>query len=541
MRTLEARLNASKKEEEDGATDFLALRKPRKKKKKGEDDKVQEEDATFTERSICVANSSDMLFCNPLSYSFIDRWDDLDTDKDGKWSLDEARADTANLGCHLGIPPEDVFRSNCRGVVLNVKDTSDHHHLNRSFLVPESIIEYEAVPKAYFEWWAGLAVLCVGFDVTRCSDMVGRGLFDTAISSGRRWTTGGVHDLDSALDHCQRMLEPGGLCEQSLPGFYLTYRSRVREKCGTSVFSAGTRYVNPFNDLDAMTTVGVSYAKVESYVEHNSLRFRFFLCMVLMVWYVNLLDEFREIVKLIDFICCFTVEFKVNPFLTPYLRSRLDHLQQSYRSLSQPGLDQAELDQDGDQQSTGFKSTEPSFVHADLVVDAIAWPHWLMCIFLCMMRLYILVILFLTGTIFLLTDQGYLDLLLNSVALYFIIELPGFLYHILYSDRARKALEGAETINYETKLPKIKTSWSALLVSKAFWGLLILPVLVYLVVNFNYKANTVPVLEALRCTCLQEGPNCEVAHRFTRDWWDKYWKHIHFMFATNEGSYIGSD
>lgn len=524
MRPLEARIDAS---EGETAASFLGLSKPGGKsgKKEGQ----QASNAGVSSRSICVVNGSNAFHCNPVSYSFVDRWDDLDTNKDGKWTLDEARADEANLGCRLGIPPEDVFRSNCRGVLRDVADTIKHHHLNYSFVVPESITEYEAVPKEYFDWWAGLAVICVDFDSTRCSSLVARGLFDSAIDSGKRWTTGGVSDLDSALDYCERLLQPGGLCEQSLPGFYLTYRSRVHEKCGPPVFTAGKRYVNPFNARDAMTSVDVSYKQVDTYVEYGTIRFRFFLFMILMLWYVNLLDEFRDVVKSCDFLCRFPVD-SANPWVTPDMRNRFAKLRRSFtpdRSNSQPDLD-AE-----DEMEVAHGKT---MIHDRLVVENIAWPHWLMCLLMCVVRLCLVVYLFYVGTTFLLTDQGYVDLLLNSVALAFILDLPVLLYVALFSDKAKKALDGAHTLEFETGLPK--SGFAMFCSHKSVWGILILPPLVYWVVNFNHRASTLPLLEALRCTCLQEGPMCEVAHRFTRDWWNSYWAHINFMFTTNTGSYV---
>lgn len=495
-----------------------------RQKKKADQDSKGMKPAVVSSRSICIANKSNTLFCNPSSYGFIDKWDDLDTDKDGKWSLDEARMDEANLGCRLGIPAEDVFRSSCRGVLRDVEDSIDNHNLNYSFIVPMSITEYEAVPKAYFDWWVGLVVICVEFDPARCSELVARGLFDGALNAGSRWTTGGVQDLDSALDYCQRMVQPGGLCEQSLPGFYSTYRQRTHDKCGAAVYSSGDRYINPHNERDAMRTIRVSYTTVDNYVQYSTKRFRFFLFMILLLWYVNLLDELRDIVKLMDFLFRFPVT-NVNPLLTPYMRSHIAKIHWGDRSeeSSQPESDQQRSEQDDDDDDM-------------LVVSDIAWPHWCMCAFMCVLRLSLLIYLFHVGTTFLLTDQGYTDLLLNSVALAFILDLPVVLYVTLLSDKAKKALDNAHTKDFETSLPT--QGVARLCVSKAFWGIFVLPVLIYWVVSFNHEANTLPVLEALRCSCLQEGSNCEVSHRFTRAWWNTYWTHINYLFATNEGSYI---
>jgi len=159
-----------------------------------------------------------------------------------------------------------------------------------------------------------------------------------------------------------------------------------------------------------------------------------------------------------------------------------------------------------------------------------------MCMCLCFLRLCLLIYLFHVGTTFLITEQGYVDLLLNSVALAFILDLPSLLYIVLLSDSTKGVLDGAHTKEYETCLPARGIGhW---LLSKAVWGLLVLPLLAYWVVFFNQDVNTGPLLEALRCACLQQGPNCEMATRSSRPLWDTYWNHIQGMFATNKGSLV---
>merc|ERR1719359_2286352 len=263
---------------------FLASWKPSAKSSNDGEQDV----AAPTTKSLCAkVGKEKTLHCTPPSYAFVDVWDDLDRDGDGLWTLEEARADEANLGCRLGLPVEEVFRSTCRGVQRDNEDTSENPPYN-VHLVPLSVSERRAVPKAYFDWWRGLAVICVAHDVARCGELVSKGLFDGAIAAGHRLTKGGVQDLDSALDYCQRLLRPGGMCEKTLPGAYMMYRSRVAEKCGPPTFSTGTRYINPFNDRDVMSTIQVQYSLVEQYSTASSGRFCFFQGLILFLWFVYL-------------------------------------------------------------------------------------------------------------------------------------------------------------------------------------------------------------------------------------------------------------
>lgn len=481
-------------------------------------------------RTICSASSanSSRLLCTPNTYNFIDRWDDLDTNKDGVWSLDEARIDEANLGCRLGIPAEDIFQSNCRGIVRSVRDTVQHRHINYSYTVPLSISEYQAVPKSYFDWWVGIVVLCVEFSRDRCSELVANGVFDGAIDSGERWTVGGVHNLDSALDFCERMLQSGGICEDALPGFYLTHRARLAEKCGTPVFKQGTRYVNPGDPRDALDTVDVSYTQVSKYEVYSSQHFRIFLWMILLIWYITLLEEFRDVLKNVDFVYRFHEHI-----------SRSNSFSDENQVVSPRSGRRMMLNSIVVMRGTGTNELKATLGDNDediLEVDSMAWPHWFLCATICLARVALLCYLFHVGTVFLLTDQGYVNLLLLSVTLAFIIDLPAVLYMTLMPDRAKNALVGAHTIAYRTGM---STNWiTSLFASKAIWGIFILPAVTYWAVNSNYEENIAPVLESLKCACLQEGPNCEVSDRFTRERWNTYWAHIHLMFSTNPGSYL---
>lgn len=538
-RRLETKIRDTASEDRQStAAMFLAVQKPGgKRSKKGK--KEAGGGRMGPQHSICTANKSNFWFCNPISYSYIDRWDDLDTNQDGEWSLDEARADEANVGCQLGISAEDVFRSSCRGVLRDVHDTLIHRHMDYSYMVPVSLSQYEAVPKAYFEWWTGIAMLCVNFSPDRCSQLLSRGYFDYAIGSGKRWTKGGIDDLDSALDYCQRMLEPGGLCEQALPGYYVTHRKRVQELCGGPVYVPSKRYINPHNPRDAMRTIDVGFKVLNHYTEHTTWRFRFFLCMILLIWYVNLLDEFQELLKCMDFLKHFPVD-DANPWLHPHFEKMgwLPFVGGS-GAQGESGSDivsgEDKISQDPSEKHYHHTSTGRD-IDDDLFVESIAWPHWLLFFVIVVIRMCLLVYLFHAGTTFLLTDdQGYADLLLNAVALSFIFDLPVLLYYTIFPDVSKKALEGACTAEWETGLPK--KGILSLVLNKTFWGLLVLPVLVFWVVSLNYWDSTIPILEALQCTCVQEGPRCEVATRSTREWWNNYWQNIHQLFSVNSGNY----
>jgi hypothetical protein len=536
------------------STAFLELKKP---KKKAEDDDGETPSGPIVS-SVCQLESeggNETFVCTPLSYEFVGAWNDLDANGDGIWTLEEARVDEANLGCRLGLPVEEAFRSTCRGVQRDTEDTSSKPPYIAHY-IPVSLSERRAVPKAFFDWWKGLAVICVVHDVARCGELIKRGLFDGAIGADERFTKGGVHDLDTAMDYCQRLLRPGGICEKTLPGAYMMYRSRVTEKCGHATFSTGERYTNPYDDRDVMQTIGVTYATYSQYQIASLPEFKFFLGLILLLWYVNLLGELKAVIELADFIMSFPTNTE-NPLLTESMRKRSSSM---FSTLSLGNaLQEKRLFQDGVARTKGefiellgeeeglqqweravvegskrrptaiFDISSPDDQH---IVFDISRPHQVTCSIMLGTRVFILLYMFHVGSNFLLTNHKYDDLLLNAVALAFIFELPEFLYSFLVSDDLKEALKDAQTDYYPTKLPTSQSYWSIAL-SQSLWGIVIIPVVVFAVVVFNNRVTTMPGLRALQCICFQEGDHCEVAHRFTRTWWDQYWQELSHTFTGN--------
>jgi hypothetical protein len=370
-----------------------------------------------------------------------------------------------------------------------------------------------------------------------------------------------VKDLDTALDYCQRLLRPGGICEKTLPGAYMMYRSRVTEKCGVAAFSTGERYTNPYDDRDVMQTIQVTYSLYSQYHTASQPQFKFFLGLILFLWYVNLVGELKAIIDLADFILSFPVS-RTNQLLTEGMKKRVSKKWHSFKSFStleekrhledgvprsksefitlygeQQGLEEWERagvlqDEYLDELSALASPVPLKSPEGHNVVADISRPHQVTCWIMLCTRVFILVYMFHVGSNFLITNHQYDDLLLNAVALAFIFELPEFLYSFLVSDELKTTLEGAKTEPYSTKLPTSESYWS-LAFSKSLWGIVIIPAVVFAVVVFNDRVTTMPSLRALQCTCFQQGDHCEVASRFTRTWWNTYWQELSEIFATD--------
>merc|ERR550525_2115858 len=97
-------------------------RKPGKASKtKNKDQREQEE---FRKAAALCTNANGIMSCMPPSIALLDAWDVLDVDRDGQWSIQEAKEDLANTGCHVGVRLEDIFRAACRGIVKDSADTA---------------------------------------------------------------------------------------------------------------------------------------------------------------------------------------------------------------------------------------------------------------------------------------------------------------------------------------------------------------------------------------------------------------------------------
>lgn len=349
-----------------------------------------------------------------------------------------------------------------------------------------------------------------------------------------RAARGGVHDLDSALDFCQRMLRPNGVCEQVLPHTYQLYRSRVSEKCGSPSFEVGSKYTNPHDPRDAMSVVQVSYSEYSQFDTGAQWQFQIFLACIVLIWYVTLVLELSRIFELSDMLVNFHQAHKSTySVFTPSLRDSLRSfsLNNFSSSLKTPRVPKGDVRFTLSAVDLGTEMDG----HENLVVADLSSMHRYVCTIMLLIRFFLWVYMANVGTTFLLATFSYDDLLFNAVALAFIFELPEFLYTFLIADEIKQQLSGAETVPFPTMLPT--SGWKKAFISRAFWGLFVIPASVFVVCLYNYDHNISSSLEALRCACFQSGPNCVASHRFNSAWWNQYWQDT-FPLAKLRSSYL---
>lgn len=427
--------------------------------------------------ALCVRDGS-ILNCAPHSIAYVNRWHDLDFDGDGVWTLDEAKEDSANLGCELGVATEDIFRRACGGLAKDTRETARLTGVDS--LLPESIARKRAIPHIWFIWWSGIAAMCVNTDTNLCGKLMSEGLFDEAMNPKFKGLRGDVTNLDKAMEYCGRLLSSGGICDSSLPVSYDLYRARIGEKCGAAGFSRGPRHTNPYEEDDIQGTVAIEYAVHAEYAGTRARTFLIVLCFILFLWYSTLVDELKSVMRIWDFVGNFPVN-------------------------------------DGDEHDKDVIEVDGA-----LQIQAISRASKRLCMVMVTVRSLMFFYMSYVGTVFLLSNHSYLDLLMNSVALAFIFELDEFIYSILVSEEEQSEHEGIKPFVFMSWFPH--AGHKAKFYKKANWGLFLIPAICTAMALYNDSSSTAPIVEALECACFHSGDTCADGQIFTPDWWKFYWK-----------------
>lgn len=410
--------------------------------------------------------------CLPPSVRYADQWDALDANGDGIWSLDEAEDDANGFEQKFRAKPFLVFRAITVGL-------TDRVSVDPNLWVAPEVTEMRAIPKPYFDYWMGDAALCSYADPKVCGTLLDRGFFGSAFKND---TAGkAIDDIDGALDYCVWMLTVNGGCDQSLPQIYKLFRAQREAQCGKSHLYNGGLYRNPHHDVDKVYVTAVWYEKPEAQIKGTTAIYLFFLFLVLQLWFLALLNEMRELVMIAEFTYVYPAAGEDG------------------------GLEVSKTEDDKEEYKiTGLTSSHRSAVIAMVVL-----------------RAAVVVYLGVVGCIFLVMETGYMDLLMNAVALAFILEIDEILFGAVARATTAEELDATADLEFETQLPTTGCAGWAL--QKDFWGILMFPIMT-IAIMYSYQLFVAsPVLDALNCACMQLGSQCHEAQLYNKDWWSTYW------------------
>merc|ERR1719313_3171327 len=326
------------------------------------------------------------------------------------------------------------------------------------------VVAGKAIHKPYFEYAMGDIIMCGYRNTDMCSNLLQRGVFD------------------SPLAYCRDLLRSGGTCEMALPSTYATWRIDSAQQCGKKEYEKFV-YTHPSANV-SRSLLSVDYRTRQDFERSKTTIFFLFKGIIIFLWLMAMTYELKNIIIVLTWVCRFpdAAQFGDNPVTET--------------------VDEADPEK--------IKYT----------ISGITSSHRLAVGILNLGRLAMTIVLTYVGVSFLAKQTSYTNLLLDGVALLFIVEIANMLYVQVLRSEIRAQTEDIEPmvvdmygIDWLNRRPALTD----------FVWLLGCSIVVVAVMYTFYTDISVPVSEALECTCLSRGDRCFEAEQFSTEFWRKYW------------------
>jgi len=394
--------------------------------------------------------------CAPPSVQLTGRWDELDLDGDGVWTREEVMEAREDLKCKYGVDPLEVFE-------VFIQFTLQREKL---IWIHPDVRERKAIQKAYFTFAAGDIIMCGYRNPDMCPNLLRDGVFHTPLKDGTAPRVGTT--IESALDYCTALLEPRGTCEKLLPSTYSTWKIESVTQCDKPKYERFV-YKNPGNGV-IKSLLSVDYKARMRYERAKGLQFQLYKSLIIGMWILGIVSQFRNVWQTVLWVFRFP--------------------------------DKKEWD-DEEEEITG-----------------ISMGHRISVGIICLIRLVMLLVLAFVGLSFLSRQTDYIGLLLDGLALIFIIEVA----EIVYSQAISTEINGEHE---EVGSMKVTKFGIGLLNRQPAMADLVWLVFVmgctFLFMQHLDSQLVDPLFDALSCTCLNAGEKCREAQVFSHDFWEKYW------------------
>lgn len=407
--------------------------------------------------------------CSPPSVQLAGRWDELDLNGDGVWTLAEAEEARESLKCKYVADPIEVFHVFVRMLVKRDKLIWIHPDLRAG----------KEIDKAYFNYAAGDINMCGYRNTDMCANVLQRGVFDAPLEHGTAPRVGKT--VASAMDYCYDLLKPGGACERLLPSTYKVWKTASVKQCGEAKFNK-FEYQSPGPDGQTTSLLEVDYKKRQNYARVQTPIFKIYKSIIIGLYLSAMVLELKRIFVVANWCIKFPAASKF-------------------------GKDAVlvETNNDGAQEYT---------------IQGVTHLHRLITIVITMIRFLMLVFLVVVGLVFLNKQVSFVGLLLDGIAMLFILDIS----EIMYAQLLRKSVQDqtqnvkpmvfdAIGIDFLNRRPAVR---------QIAWLVFIVVTSAFLVKWSNDNAAR-PLYEALTCTCNGEGETCREASTFSFDFWKDYW------------------
>eukprot|EP00811_Abedinium_folium_P033050 NODE_6042_length_1710_cov_18.679722.p1 GENE.NODE_6042_length_1710_cov_18.679722~~NODE_6042_length_1710_cov_18.679722.p1 ORF type:complete len:547 (+),score=107.10 NODE_6042_length_1710_cov_18.679722:44-1642(+) len=398
--------------------------------------------------------------CAPAATSLMRDVRDLDLNHDGFWGADEARMfqedatqKTGRAG-HL----EEVF--------LMMMDLARHGDLIHQQRHPDrrhfqaDTHAYTLLPMQWLILEQGRLDMCTLTDMNICGNMKASGVLDKKLS---------YIDVDRRIVECQQLQDTGGYCERVFGEKFKFYVERTQRICGTGFVLWNTT-------SQSMITL---YEQSNKYYLNSEgvsrMPYCSFLALVLTIWMLFMLVEVRRVVIW----WLVLIRFPSN-------------------SLGEPVAVQVE--------------DQTQETHLLIRINAIPLVHkvWTAA-FNVLPRTAIVAGLAVVGSQFLIRADNYTDLILNSVALAFLIEIDNMMFVALIGSRPKRVVDSVEPLvirQEETGNAKFDNVLHTL-----FYSLAVVFTVAALVANsYLSRGGKLEFGASLDCLCQLQGEMCWGRH-----------------------------
>merc|ERR1719160_2214489 len=418
--------------------------------------------------------------CAPPSVQLTGRWAELDTNGDGIWTREEVEKAQKELQCKYVVNPVEVFDVFVKFLLAREKIIWIHPDLRAG----------KAIHKPYFTYAAGDIIMCGYRNEKMCPNLLKRGVFHAPLKHETAPRVGTT--IESALDYCWELLRPGGTCERTLPSTYAVWKIESSNQCGEQSFAKFV-YEHPKSGVKK-SMLTVDYEANELFALSKTGLFQIYKTIIIGLWALQMLQELKDITIGLTWVMRFP----------------------SDKDMEKKGEEpvKSETNEDGD---------------TKYIIQGITSGHRMSVGLLNVLRFILACVLTLVGISYLLKGTDYIGLLMDAVALVFIIEIANILYNQVLRPEIREqceALDGMEVEMYGI-------TWLNQRQPIVDMIQLIAIVIFTVIVMHIYNTGTVePLSDALECACMSRGDACLEADRFSYDFWFNYWtKDVPAVFA----------
>lgn len=421
--------------------------------------------------------------CAPPSVALTAHWDELDLDKDGIWTREEVMEERERLKCKYVADPLEIFD-------VYVALLKKRKHI--IWLHPD-VLEGKAIPKAYFTYAMGDMVMCGYRNEDMCGNLLKRGVFDVPLKEGNAPRVGKT--INSAMKYCRAMLQPRGTCEVLLPSTYATWKIESVTQCQKPKYKQFV-YNHPGTG-NVKSLLEVDYRARQRFARAKTPLFKVYKGLLVGFWILLIVSALREVMATFAWINGFpTEEIDFQDALEKSLRPRRG---------SRAPYSQATMDGNYNRDQ----------------VTGISTPHRIALYVVNAGRACVLSTLLFVGLSFLGRNTDYIGLLLDGVALVWIVEIAEILYAKVIRVEVRNYwMRERPLVIRPFKMFKFNVNPEA-----TDWLWLLLSILATVTYIWWYSDVVVaPLYDALECSCVQEGGHCLEAQKYNSDFWDNYWR-----------------